>query len=100
MDRQLDIIQAALRIGVHPATIRRAMRRGNIPHQRRAGKIFFCPEDLEAWAARRRDSREIFDAQREIRLLRDDLARLVEDLQQGLSAEQRSWRPYGRPDTD
>jgi hypothetical protein len=43
----LNLLDAARAAGVHPATIRRAILRGELPHFRVFGKIRVRPEDLE-----------------------------------------------------
>ena len=51
-DEQLDILDAARVAGVHPSTIYRAIRRGELAHGRRFNKILIRPADLEDFLSR------------------------------------------------
>jgi hypothetical protein len=96
----LDIIAAALRVGVHPNTLRRAAWKGDLAHQRNSGKILFRPEDIDAFAAGRNESQAAFDLQREVRRLRDGLKRLAEKLERGSSPRRRRSRSGGSSEMD
>lgn len=49
----LTAVEAAERVGIHPITIRRAIRDGRLPAIVRSGGYGISPADLDAWAPRR-----------------------------------------------
>ena len=52
LQESLALLDAARAAGVHPSTIRRAARRGELDHFRVVGRIRILPADLEAWLFR------------------------------------------------
>lgn len=47
----LSLLEAARLLGIHPDTLRRAVRRGELQHTRVLGKIRIQPQDLEQFVA-------------------------------------------------
>lgn len=52
--RLLSIEQAAQRVGLRHAALRRAVQRGELPATKLCGRIRIDPGELEAWISRHR----------------------------------------------
>jgi excisionase family DNA binding protein len=57
LDGVLTVEMAAERRSMHPTTITRAVRRGELAAERIAGRLFIRPDALDRWADSRIDHR-------------------------------------------
>lgn len=61
LEIELNVVRSATRAGRHPATIDRALRRGELPFRWEDGRRLVKARDLDAWAARTaRHGRPVF----------------------------------------
>lgn len=48
----LDVVEAGHRLGIHPESVKRLIRRGRLPAQKFGSKWFVPREELELFASR------------------------------------------------